>query len=291
MWPLIVCLLGITAAQCQSGSELLKAKLADRVRSLDANLEGTLGVAAIDLETGDVFAHNGDSLFPQASSIKIPILIEVFRAAKERHFQLSDAVTLQPGDAVGGSGHLRMLLVNKPVTLTVEELAKAMIETSDNTATNRLIAMVGMGAVNATMERLGSRNTRLARIMLDNAAATRGEENVSTPLEMARLTELIFRGRAVDEDASRRMIGMMKLVKADFREAVPAAVEVASKPGSVSGVRCETGVIYVPGRPFVLTVMSAFLDDGANPVKAVARTVYSHFQKLSRSNALGNRVR
>ena len=105
--------------------------------------------------------------------------------------------------------------------MTVEDLVTAMIETSDNTATNRLIALVGMERVNAMLDRPGFRQTRLRRIMLDAEAAARNDENVSTPMEMAKLAELIYRGKAVDADSSRRMTEIMNLVSADFRAAIP----------------------------------------------------------------------
>jgi beta-lactamase class A len=191
-------------------------------------------------------------------------------------------------DAVEGSGHLRLLLRTRPLTITIQELVAAMIETSDNTATNRLIALVGMERVNAMLDRLGFRQTRLRRVMLDAEAAARNEENVSTPMEMAKLVELLYRGKAVDAESSRRMLEIMKLVSADFRAAVPSGVPVASKPGELTGVRCETGIVYVKSRPFVLSVAAAFLEEPQNPVRDVGRIVYEHFARLARSNSFGN---
>lgn len=280
--------LQLCAESASSLEAVLKDKLIERIRSIDQSLNGVLGFAAIDLESGQIFGHRVDSVFAQASSIKIPIMVEVFRAARDGRLKLTDEITLTSKDAVGGSGHLQLTLRSRPHTLSVEELVVAMIQTSDNTATNRLIALVGRENVNARMEKLGFHNTRLGRIMLDAEAAARNEENVSTPAEMARLAELIYRGKAIDSDASRRMIEVLKLVSADFRAAVPPNVPVASKPGAVTGVRCETGIVFVPGRPFALSVMSTFLDDGANPVREVTRLVYEHFAKLSRSNKFGN---
>jgi beta-lactamase class A len=274
-----------------SAVDLLERKLLDRIRAIEEGAGGVVGVAAIDLDEGRTIAWNGNTVFPQASSIKIPILIETFQAARDGRLKLDDAITLEQADTVGGSGHLQILLRTRPVSLTVRELAAAMIETSDNTATNKLIAMLGMERVNASLGRLGFKQTRLQRIMLDTAAAARGEENVSTPTEMARLMELIYRRKAVDADASNEMLEIMKRVNADFRAVFPAAIAVASKPGEVTGVRCETGVVFLPGRPFVLSVMSTFLSDGENPVPAVARAVYDHFAKLAASNRYGNRLR
>lgn len=124
--------------------------------------------------------------------------------------------------------------------------------------------------------------------MLDTEAAARDEENVSTPSEMARIAELIYQGRAVDREASQRMIEILKLVEADFRKVVPASIAVAAKPGSLTGVRTETGIVYLPGREFILSVNSTFLPGTENPVPAVASAVYDYFAMLARSNRYGN---
>jgi beta-lactamase class A len=289
-WTAVLCLPMYLAAQGHppSAEELFGAKLTARLRAVEEQSSGVIGYAIIDLGTGRMLERNGNTVFPQASSIKIPIMIQVFEQAREGRLRLSDTVTLTAKDAVEGSGHLRLLLRTNPLTISVEDLVTAMIQTSDNTATNRLIAMAGMERVNAMLDRLGFRQTRLRRIMLDAEAAARNEENVSTPVEMARIAELLYRGKAVDAPASHRMLEIMKLVSADFRAAVPPGVPVASKPGELTGVRCETGIVYVKGRPFVLSVAASFLREPDNPVPEVARIVYEHFARLARSNKFGN---
>ena len=268
--------------------ELLEAKLSAKLTAIADRTSGVMGYAIIDLTTGRVLARNADTVFPQASSIKIPIMMTVFERAREGSLKFTDPLELTAKDSVGGSGHLRLLPRTRPSTLSVEEIVTAMIETSDNTATNKLIALVGMERVNAMLDRLGFRQTRLRRIMLDAAAAERNDENVSTPMEMARIAELIYRGKAVDADSSRRMTEILKLVEADFRAAIPPSVPVAAKPGGLTGVHAETGIVYVPGRPFVLSVCSTFLDELDNPLRSVAREVHDYFAKLARSNRYGN---
>jgi beta-lactamase class A len=104
------------------------------------------------------------------------------------------------------------------------------------------------------------------------------------------MVELIYKGKAVDEQASREMIEILKLVSANFRESIPDSIPVASKPGELNGVRTETGIVFLPGRPFVLSVMATYLDRGVNPVPQVARMVYEHFDRLSRSNRYGHNL-
>ena len=288
MRPLIIGFLVVLTLSGQTAPELFEQKLLTRLRALDNQLDGVLGVAVIDLTTGQTFSLHGDTIFPQASSIKIPIMAEMYRAERAGEFSFSDAVTLQPSAYVGGSGQLQKGLLQGAVTTTIGKLVTAMIEESDNTATNWCIAKLGMARVNRLLDELNLVNTRLRRIMLDTGAAARNEENVSTPKEMARLVEMIYRQRLVDPSASMDMRNLMGLAKADFRKSVPAGVEVASKPGEVLGVRCETGIIFLPGRPFVLSVMSSFVVGEDNPVPAVTRLVYGHFERLANGNRYGN---
>jgi hypothetical protein len=84
------------------------------------------------------------------------------------------------------------------------------------------------------------------------------------------------------------MLDILKLVKASFREAVPAHIEVAAKPGAVTGVYCETGIVYLQGRPFAMSVMTTALGKDENRVAGVARIVFQHFDRLARGNRYGN---
>ena len=284
----LLLLLIASAIPGQSVQKLLELKTLARIASLDAKLDGVLGVHAIDLTSGEEFSYHADTVFPQASSIKIPIMLQMFKAANAGAFTLDDMATLTPADYVGGSGVLQERLKKGPVTVPIRQIVTAMIEESDNSATNWCIRKVGMAAVNRTLDELGLLQTRLRRIMLDQAAASRDEENVSTPREMARLVTLLYQHKLADVSATMDMLAMMKLVKADFRKAIPADVEVAAKPGELTGVRCESGVVYLKGRPFALSVMTTYLGKEESPVDAVARIVYEHYERVARGNRYGN---
>lgn len=277
----------VMAAQ-PPAAELLEEKLLAKIGEIDSRVDGVLGVAAVDLTTGRTVVYHGDTVFPTASSIKIPILIRMFRDARAGEFRWDDSITLTPEESVGGSGVLQTRLKNGPVTLTVRELATEMIRSSDNTATNRCIRLVKRERVNRLLDEMGFSSTRLRRVMMDTAAAGRGEENVSTPLDMARLVERIYRNEATAPEDCGAMLSMMKQVKADMRAAVPAGVEIASKPGDLTGVHTETGVVFLANRPFVLSVMSTFLGEKEKPILEVTRLVYAHFEKLARANQFGN---
>jgi len=113
----------------------------DDLRGLAAGFSGTLGVWALSLDTGEIIEWNPTDTFPAASTIKVPILYEVYRQSGQGRFSLTDPQTLRAEDIVPGSGILKDLTPG--LVLPVKDLATLMIIVSDNTATNMLIDLVG----------------------------------------------------------------------------------------------------------------------------------------------------
>lgn len=274
----------------QDPAGLLESKLMEKLRQIDQKFDGVMGVAVIDLTSGRTLTLNGDLVTAQASLIKVPVLAAAFQKIESGALSLDQKVELTEKDKAGGSGTLDARLGTQPVALAVEELLTLMIRDSDNTATNKVIALVGMDNVNQLMAQLGLRATRLRRVMMDGAAAKRNEENTSTPMEMARLFEFIYRERLISRNASRRMIEILKLVQADFRAALPRGVVSASKPGGVPGVRTEAGIVFLEGRPYILSVMCSLTAGNANPIRDVLEAVHSYFVRIAQSNRYGHRV-
>lgn len=269
---------------------LLEKKTLARLEQIDAQLDGVLGVTAIDLNSGRTFSFHGDLVTAQASLIKIPILVSAFQAIQTGTLHLDHKYTMTAKDAAGGSGTLDARLAQGSVELTLLDLLTLMIRDSDNTATNRVISLVTLDRVNALMLQLRLPNTRLRRIMMDSAAAKKDNENTSTPVEMARLVEMIYRGKVLSSGACKQMIDLLRLTQADFRAALPASVAVASKPGEVPGVHTEAGIVFLEGRPYVLSVMSSLVGGSANPIRDVVEVVHQHFVRLAASNRYGHRV-
>ncbi len=290
---LLLAALSLTTGAC-SGADvaaLWEAKQSAKIQALDEGLNGVLGVAWIDLTSGRVFSYHGDAVFPTASTIKIPIMIQLFRDVEAGKLKFSDKVTAGPAENAGGSGGPFQAALNKgPVTVTVRELLENMIQYSDNSATNKLIGLVGMARVNGLLDEFGMEKTRLRRKMMDIAAATRGDENVATPLDMVRIVRLIYDGKAADAASCHEMLDIMKKVDAYMRPMIPDNIAVASKPGDLDGVRTETGLIYLPKRPFIVSVMSAYLDDRVNPVGPVTAIIFDYFNKVAHSNEYGRRL-
>src|SRR5262252_6994575 len=157
--------------------QLLWHKLQEELRSTDQQLDGVMGLAVKDLTSGEEFFINADEIMPQASSIKIAVLANLYLQAQQRKLRLSDEYVVRKEDLVPGSDI--MLGLSPGVTrLTLRDLATMMIAVSDNSATNVLIRRAGMDSVNAILARLGLHSTKLRRKMMDLKAASEGRENV-----------------------------------------------------------------------------------------------------------------
>lgn len=272
-------------------TELLLQRTEQRVAEYARTCDGVVGVAFIDLKTGRAYGLNADVSFPQASAIKIPIMMRVFQAEREGALKLTQPVAFTPRDLAGGSGNLRAAIAAGPLEMPLLDVVNAMIEHSDNSATNKCIALVGLDRVNRMLDEMGFVETRLRRIMQDRKAIENGWENISTPREMARMAQQLWQGRIIDAAACRQMLDILKKVKGPMREALPADVEAATKTGGVPGVSCQSGVILLPDRPYALSVMTTFTPTGNAAITGITRIVHDAFATLARSNEWGQALR
>jgi beta-lactamase class A len=272
---------------------VLDAKFQAAVREVEAGLDGVLGLALKDLKTGKTFLLNEREVFPQASSIKIAILLEAFKQAEEGRIRLDEFIALEESRKVAGSGVL-FYLGRPSLSLSVRDTAVLMIVLSDNTATNLLIDRVGMDAVNKRLDGLGLTKTRLRRKMMDLKAAAEGRENVSTPLEMLTLLEKVWKGGILKEPYRKDLLEILAIPKdSPLRSGVPEGVDVAEKPGELEAVRCDSGIVMLPGRAYILCVMTTYLKrdaDGNPAIAKISRLAYEHFLRLERSSEIGRIV-
>ena len=271
----------------------LRAKLTRDLERIAADFDGRMGIAVKDLSGGESFAVNAETIFPQASSIKIPVLIELHRQAQAGKLRLTDRVELTRAQMAGGSGVLQRF-GDGTSALSLRDLAVLMIVLSDNTATNILIERVGMENVNQMLRLNGLNQTRLQRVMMDTGAQREGRENLSTPREMAALLELLHAGKLLDAANTAAAIEILKYPKTTaLRRGLPANVELANKPGGIPGVRCDSGIVLLAGRPYAIAVMTSFAQDGAaaeNAIAEASRRVFEYFERLARSTSDGARL-
>jgi beta-lactamase class A len=281
-----------TAGELPAKQADLLAKLRSRVQAVDARLDGVLGVYVRDLSTGATVELRPDEIFPTASSIKLAVLYELYRQAEEGRVDVAE-VTRPPLPRVGGGGILQEL--GDRVSLTWRDLAVLMIGWSDNEATNVLARRVGLDAVNRRLDALSLPSTRLRRLMMDLEAARRGDENVSTPREIARLAEIVARGEGLSPARAADILSVASVPDggSHFRRGLPAGVKALSKPGALEGVRCEAAWVDVPGRPYSAAIMTGYLRreaDGEAALGELSAAIYDTFDRLARSSEYGRIV-
>ncbi len=270
----------------------LRAKLGERLDAIAGALDGVMGFAIVGLESDERLERLANEVFPTASTIKLAILYELFRQADDGRIQLDARQALDRASAVGGTGILNELTTP---SLSIRDYATLMIVLSDNTATNVLIDAVGMDAVTRRMASLGLTHTRLRRKMIDLAAARRGQENVSTPAELARLLAIIHRGDGLSPQGREALLAILRKSKASpMRSTVPEDVAVANKPGTLEGVEVDAGIVYVKDRPYAQAVMTTFLKDnaaGEAAIRSASQAAFEYFSRVARSSEYGRVLR
>lgn len=230
---------------------------------------------ATTLPTGAV-SLNGDVIRPSASMIKLAVLACLLDQAAAGSVDLQMTLELTEGDIVGGSGTLQH--AQPGTSYTLEELAWHMIAESDNVAANMLIGLLGMDAVNAEAAALGLADTSLHHTMMDTVTVD-PENNSTSSDDLARVLTMIATDTLVSADASELARGMLEAQTIDcgLDAGTPDSAAVAHKTGTIEGAIHDGGIVYAPGQPYVLVVMTEGLEWGeaTELISRVASTVYA----------------
>lgn len=284
------------SVSAQSGSppgekqQVLWTKLEQFILDVDRNLDGVMGIAIVDLTDGRDYSLHANDVFPQASSIKICVLAELYRQAQAGKLKLTDMYTMNAADLVQDSDIMGGLTPGV-TKITLRDLATMMVAVSDNSATNVLIDRVGMENVNAFLGSLGLRNTLLRRKMMDIKAAGEGRENVSTPNEMSKLLQSLYQGKILNRELTDDFFKVLATHKDSWiPRDLPEDLKIADKPGALEGVRNDSGVIFVDKRPYILCVMTTYLRrerDGEEAISKISLAAWRVFDRIARASEYG----
>ncbi|MEA2524304.1 MAG: beta-lactamase class [Thermomicrobiales bacterium] len=275
--------------------------MADVVGAIERELAafaGTGGVAAKHLGTGEEIRVNADEETGTASTIKVPILIELFRQVEAGQIDLETKLADSLATRAPGSGILRDLSVGNP--LSIRDVAILMIVVSDNTATNMLIDLVGLDRVNATMTEFGFPRTQL-RNRLDFPKIGDEVRNlaVTTPGELAGIMEALAAGRILN-DASRaeilRIMGMQHYLDlvprylpytpyAEELDRPDNGLRIANKTGGWTGFRADMALVEWPGTRYVIGIATEGDPDtrfwaenaGSQVIGRISRLIFDHW--------------
>ena len=232
-----------------------------RVRAEVAGFKGNVYLYAKNLDTGAVYDLGGDEPVRTASTIKVAVMVEAFARVAEGKAQWSDELVLGKEARYAGSGVLQDL--TDGLRLTLRDAVTLMMTVSDNTATNMVLDRLSTDAVNARMESLGLKQTRIMRRVGGGGVSKEGQTEAgkrfglgrTTPRELATLLERLERGEVVSPAVSKEMIDLLK------REQTTDGiwrnlwrVPKATKSGALDALRSNVGVIYHPRGRIALAV-------------------------------------
>ena len=291
---LILLLFGMSATNIHAQlKEQRKQQLIQEIQRLFASEEGVFAMAFKDLRTGDTIYWNEKELFHAASTMKTPVMIEVFRQAALGSFTLQDTMvvrkefqsivdgswyTLQAGDDSDDDVYAKM-----GTPQTIQYLLERMITRSSNVATNLLMTKVKGEQITATMRQLGAPDILVRRGVEDNKAYQQGLNNVTSAYDLQVIFEQLAEGKAVNSDVSAAMVDILR--QQYYNDLIPALlpknVQVAHKTGWITGVHHDGGIIYLPdGRKYVLVLLSKQCKQEAAAVQLLAnisRKIYNYF--------------
>lgn len=244
--------------------------LAVQINSAFNSLEGDFALAfkMIDDQANTIFI-NEKMIFHAASTMKTPVMIEVYKQAAEKKFNLNDSIEIKNNfkSIVDGSSYSMDISDDSGEELynfigkskTIRDLVFDMITVSSNLATNILIDLVGAQNVNETMRGIGAYDINVLRGVEDTKAFNLGLNNVVTAFDLMHIFENLANLNFVDKQSSEEMISILLQQKFNTRipGKLPENVKVAHKTGSITGVGHDSGIILLPdGRKYVLVLLS-----------------------------------
>ncbi|MEJ7646586.1 MAG: serine hydrolase [Chryseolinea sp.] len=285
---LLFLITAMISAACESTEKALKKNIEKQM----TQVSGTFAVAFKDLATKDEILIGEHEVFHAASTMKTPVMIEVYNQANEGKISLHDSLTikndftsiadgshysLSPKD---DSEHELYLQIGK--RKIVYSLMYDMIITSSNLATNLIIELVDAKQVMKTMRGLGAVDIQVLRGVEDNAAFRQGLNNTTTAYDLMLIYSALASGKIVNREASDAMINV--LLDQKFNDIIPALlpadVKVAHKTGSIKGIHHDTGIVILPdGRRYVLILLSKDFTDEQAAIRVMAKIsemIYNH---------------
>ena len=256
----------------------------------------TISIAVYDFETTREFLVNADQPLHPASTIKVHVMMEVFRQVHMGLLSLDDLIQIINSFTSIADGSKYSLNVKDDAETTlyprigemesIGELTRLMIVRSSNLATNILIEKVGTKNVNDFIHALGIEGVTVQRGVEDNVAFSRGMNNSATAHGLTQTMKLIAEGKVVSKQASEKMIGIM--LGQEFNESIPAllpkSVKVAHKTGWTNDVYHDTGIVYPEDRkPYALSIMTKgfaeYHEDEAHQCMAkISRIIFEQIQ-------------
>jgi len=272
------------SSQSRTIDQKLNANIEERIRKSGAEV----AIAFRTLDGQSAYSLREEESFHAASTMKIPVMIELFHQARQGKLKLEDALpvknefhsladgsiyTLDPADDSETD-----LYKDAGETRTLRQLCELMITVSSNLATNLLIEKLGADNIRATVHSLHADGMDVLRGVEDSKAFAKGMNNTTTAHGLLQLLDAVARGEAVDQESSRQMIEILERQK--FNEGIPAGLppgtRVAHKTGEITKIHHDAAIVFAP-KPFVLVILVrglADIKDSAALMADITRLLY-----------------
>ena len=264
-----------------------------KIDSIFKSLEGDFSLAFKEVDNEkNLILINEKMIFHAASTMKTPVMIEVFKQAAENKFNLDDPVEINNEfksiadgspyylDITDDSGEELYKFIGKKKT--IYDLVFDMITVSSNLATNILIELVGAKNVTETMRSIGANDIQVLRGVEDNKAFQLGLNNVVTAFDLMLIYENLVENKFANESSTHEMLNILLQQKHNSRipAKLPHDVKVAHKTGSITGVGHDSGIVFLPdGRKYVLVLLSKNVKDEKAVIEAeaeVSKIIYDY---------------
>ena len=250
----------------------LFAALETKIHEYNGQLSGEYSFIAKDFSFPYLeFSIDKDKKFPAASLIKVPLLAVALKAVDEGKFSLEEEIVFKRKDITGGSGIIKGMKL--PATLSLKEVLRLSIARSDNTATNKIIDMLGFEYINQGFKDLGLQVTVLNRKMMDFAQRRKGRENYTTISDIVIVLDKIYNKQLVNKWYSELALSFLKGQKVNDRlpRYLPEQVEVAHKTGLERGVVHDVGIVFCHKGDYIVGVLTKGVRDHKEAKKFIAK--------------------
>ncbi len=257
--------------------------------------DANVAISIIDHSRNVVIHGDGNRLFHAASTMKVPVMIELYRQEAAGYLSLDDSLLVENQFRSIVDGSVYSIEDDSDDTIydklgsfmTMRELAYNMITVSSNLATNLLIDRLSADSVQATSERLGTLNAKTVRGVEDLKAFDQGLSNSMTSRDLAILMEAIRTGIAVSPASDQEMVELLlsQFFNSMISAGVPREAKVAHKTGSITSVHHDAAIIYPPeDDSFVLVVMTDGIEDRIISSELGARIAAAAYKVLRGPN-------
>jgi beta-lactamase class A len=266
---------GIAVSVCGAPANPQDAKLAAASQQIEkriADSHAEVGLAFRTLDGKSEYFVHADDPFHAASTMKIPVMIELFHQAREGKLHFEDALIIRNEFHSIADGSVYKLdpaddsetdlYKAEGQTRTLRQLCDLMITVSSNLATNLVIEKLGVENIRATVHSLDADGMQVLRGVEDNKAFDKGLNNTTTARALLKLLTAIAQGIAVDAESSRHMVEILEQQK--FNEGIPSGlppgIRVAHKTGDITKIHHDAAIVFAP-KPFVLVILVRSLED------------------------------